>query len=88
MPKGKPIDRNSLHNQLWDARDRHNRVKIHQRKFAKFLGITHTHMCRIIGDFEEEGRIRKIAAREKNVGVYLITDPAEYHSTGLTHPNG
>lgn len=86
MPQGVPLDRPDIHRQMWEARDRSGKVPIHQKKFAAFLGISPTHLSRVIKDFEEQGRLRKVGARYRNVGVYIVRDPVEFDQdkpTGL-----
>lgn len=85
MTRGVPINRLAVHTQLWEARDRMGRVKIHQSQFAEHLGISIYQMNRVIRDFEEEGRLKKIAAKYRNVGVYVVTDPVEF---GAPAPTG
>lgn len=84
MSQGVPLDRQKVHETLWEARDRGGKVQIYQKQFAGFLGISVTHMSRVIRDFEQEGRIKKIAARYRNVGVYVIRDPADFLASKVT----
>lgn len=85
--RGVPLDRKKVHAELWAARDRHGRVKIYQKQFAEHLAISVSHMSRIIQEFEEDGRIKKVGARYRNVGIYAITDPALFGEvSGLSTP--
>ena len=78
MPQGIPIDRDWIHEQIWNARDRRGRVKIFQKRFAETLGISAPQMNRIIREFETEGRLKKVGARIRNVGIYVVRDPEEF----------
>lgn len=84
MAAGVKADRDAIHQQIWDARDRRNLVKIHQGDFAHHLGLSGPHLCRIMKEFERDGRIKKIGSRYRNVGVYEVRDPESY--TGLSTP--
>jgi len=72
----KLIDRDNLHGYLWEQADRRHVLRIHQRQLAETLNISHWHLCRILREFEDGGRIKKIGTRYKNVGVYQILEPA------------
>lgn len=84
--RGVPLDRMEVHQKIWAARDRRGRVKIYQKQFAEHLGISIYHMSRIIKEFEEQGRLKKIAARYRNVGVYVVSDPVAF-GNGLSGPD-
>lgn len=85
--RGVRVIRHEVHKQLWQARNRKDCVQIHQKDFAGFIGIQPTHMSRVIKDLVEDGRIKKIAVRKANIGVYLIRNPADFEErTGLTTP--
>lgn len=86
MPQGTPIDRDAIHRKIWAASDRNHKVKIVQKDFAVFCGIAVTHMSRLIKEFEKDGRLKKVGARYRNVGVYVVRDPDTFNSplpTGL-----
>lgn len=85
MTAGVRVDVRALHKTIWDARDRRNLVQIHQIKFARFLGLSGPTLNRHLKNFEREGRIKKVGARRRNVGIYLVVDPAEFES-GLKAP--
>jgi hypothetical protein len=78
MPQGLPIDIADIHQKLWDAKDRNDVVKIYQKQFALYCGISAPHMSRVIKRLKEEGRIKKIGSRYRNVGVYSVYDPADF----------
>lgn len=78
MPKGIPVDRNNIHVTLWDRSDRLNKITLHQRNFAKEIGISYFAVCRILKELSEEGRIKKVAAKKDNVAVYAVRDPANF----------
>lgn len=78
MASGLAIDRAAIHKKIWDARDRRGLVKIYQKQFAQHLGISAPHMSRIIAEMIEQGRLKKVGARYRNVGVYDVRDPADF----------
>ena len=78
MTQGVPLSRDEVHKKLWEARNRSGKVRILQKDFAVFLGISQTHMSRVLRDLQAEGRIKKVGARYRNVGIYAIKDPAEF----------
>lgn len=85
--RGVPIDRQAVHVKIWEARSKNGSVKIYQKKFAEACGISQYHMSRIIREFEAEGRLKKIGARYRNIGIYAVEDPAKFNGTaGLEAP--
>lgn len=78
MTQGVPVDVLAIHQELWDARKRNGTVQIYQKKFAAHLNLSQYHMSRVIRRMTEEGRIKKIAARYRNVGIYQVMDPADF----------
>ena len=85
--RGVPVDRQQLHVKIWEARDKSGKVKIYQKKFAEAQGLSPYHMSRIIRDFEKEGRLRKVGARYRNIGIYVVADPGQFDGTaGLESP--
>lgn len=85
--RGVPLDRAMVHAEIWKARDKHGKVKIYQKQFAEYLKISQFHMSRVIGEFEAEGRIKKVGARYRNIGIYVVTDPANFGEvSGLSSP--
>lgn len=79
--RGKTINRHEIHEYLWENRDRFDQVRIHQKQFADYIGCTSATMCHIIADLTDQGRITKVAAEEKNVGIYRISDPENWSET-------
>lgn len=76
--RGQAVDRLALHQTLWSRSDRFGKVQILQGDLAKELGITNPTMSNIIKAMSEEGRLKKVAARKRNIGVYQIKDPADF----------
>lgn len=72
------IDRQALHDMLWEKADRVGKVEIYQTGLAEELGITKPTMSLIIKELTDDGRIRKLFARKANVGVYKVSDPAQF----------
>lgn len=81
-------DRQKLHETLWSRTDSHGKITLVQKDFAKETGIDVFQLCRIIGEFEEEGRMKKIAARYRNVGVYVVRDPARWSAGAVPEGAG
>lgn len=81
MARGVKIDRVTLHRALWEKADRFGKVEIHQKTLADELGVTNVTVSLIIKELVEEERVRKVAAKKGNVGIYVIKDP-----TGFAHP--
>lgn len=86
MAAGVPVDIQKLHRQIWDARDRRGLVKIYQKAFARHVGVTVYTMSRLMRQLSEEGRIKKVGARYRNVGIYKVNDPVEWETNGLEAP--
>lgn len=86
MSAGVPLKLDAIHEEIWQSRNRNNKVTIYQKKFAAHLHISVFTMSRKIKELEESGRIKKIGARYRNVGVYIVNDPAEFSgkNNGLT----
>lgn len=76
--RGQAVDRLALHQELWKRCDRFGKIQILQGELADELGITKPTMSNIIRDMSEEGRLKKVAAKKRNIGVYQIKDPAEF----------
>lgn len=75
MARGVPVDRDELWHTIWNERDRLGRVTIHQKRFAEHVGVSESHMCRLIKEFEADGVLKKVGARYRNVGVYVVKNP-------------
>lgn len=75
MARGVKIDRVTLHRNLWERADRFGKVEIHQRTLSEELDVTNVTVSLIIKELVEDERIRKVAARKGNIGVYVVKDP-------------
>lgn len=82
------VDRIELHERLWQDADRLKRVTIHQKQLSEEYGVTHATMNIAVRDLEKQGRIRKVAAKMRNVGIYVVRDPAafEHEFEGVLTP--
>lgn len=76
--RGHAVDRVAVHMALWDKSDRQHKIEIYQKELAQKMSITQATMSLVIKDLSEEGRIKKIASRPRNVGVYVVRDPADF----------
>lgn len=72
------VDRLDLHDRLWEESDRWKRIEIHQKKLSEEYGVTHPTMNIAIRDLEKQGRIRRVASKKRNVGIYVVRDPATF----------
>lgn len=89
MTRGIYVDRLALHSYLWSIADRSAKVTIYQKALAEKMQITQATMSICVRELAAEGRIKKIAARANNVGVYQIMDPSLYpheYSKGQESP--
>lgn len=88
MTQGVPIDRQAVHQEIWEARTRNGTCKIYQKKFAAHLKISVYQMSRIIKELEKDGKITKIGSRYRNVGIYKVSDPASFTAAGGSSDTG
>lgn len=72
------VDRYDLHDHLWDKADRFGRCLIYQKELASELDITQATMSLIVKELTESGRIKKIAAKQRNIGIYVVRDPTQF----------
>lgn len=70
------VDRDALHRFLYERSNSRSQIKINQTDLAVQLDITRGTMYRVLKEMVEAGRLRKVEALERNVGVYQIVDPA------------
>jgi DNA-binding Lrp family transcriptional regulator len=77
------VDRETLHQLLWDRADSVGRLKIKQGDLAEELDLRFETISRIFKEFREEGRIRKLTAYKDNVALYQIVDPKVYRWGGV-----
>lgn len=75
MPKGHPIDDESLHAFLWEKADRLGRVRLSQTDLAAELGITKWTMSRIITRLVEARRMKRRSNNLNNRGLFMVEDP-------------
>ena len=71
-----PLDRDALHSYLWNkAHPVSHRVPVHQGELADALQVTRGTVVRVLKEMIEQGRLRKVDSKERNVQVYEVTDP-------------
>lgn len=68
-----PLDRDGLHRLWWRKAGRTGQLKIVQTEWAELLDVTNSTLSRIMKEFAEQGRIRKIGWC-----LYAIADPDEH----------
>lgn len=78
MTRGIYINRVALHTYLWGITDRSGKVTIYQKALAEKMSISQATMSICVRELVAEGRIKKIASRANNVGVYQVMDPSSY----------
>lgn len=71
------IDRDLLHDYLFQKSDRHNMITISPTELADELGITIYSMSRILGEMRKAGRLKKVGSRTEVVDpeIYVWTNP-------------
>lgn len=78
MTQGKVLSLQVLHAALWQLRDRHDAVRIHQAELAAEFGVNKYTMSRKIRALVEEGRIRHISHQRKLAGRFIVEDPRDF----------
>lgn len=77
MPGSKPkIDRDDLHQLLWERTDSRGTVRVILEDLAEDLGISKRQMTRIMAEMDETGRISKVK-RFKYEGVLWRVHPPD-----------
>lgn len=76
--QGRELDRDELHHRLWrDAQDnRMHLVEVFQTALAHELGVNNSTLSAAIRDLKDAGKIRKVRAKQGNIGVYTVKEPA------------
>lgn len=74
------VDRDALHQFLYERSNSRSQIRINQTELATQLDVTRGTMYRVLKEMLEAGRLRKVEALERNVGVYQIVDPAVWTS--------
>lgn len=69
------VDRDALHWFLFNRTNSKANIKINQTELAQQLDITRGTMYRVLKEMIDGGRLRKVEALERNVGVYQIVHP-------------
>lgn len=76
-PKG-GVDRPLLHRYLWSKSDRMNRLQLNQQALAAELGVNQYTVSRIMREFLESGRVRRLAIGRGNSRTYVVMDPDSF----------
>lgn len=76
--QGRELDRDALHRRLWgDAQsNRMHVVEIHQSTLAHLLRVNNSTLSAAMRDLKAAGKIRKVSAKQGNIGVYAVKAPA------------
>lgn len=69
------VDRDALHRYLWERTNSRARIHIHQTKLAEALNVTRGTMYRVMKEMVDAGRMHKVEALPRNVGVFVIANP-------------
>lgn len=93
MPKAKPkynpnppLDRDALHRYMWDRCNAHHRIPVHQGELADALGVTRGTIVRVLNELVEQGRMRKVDSKLKNVRVFHVVDPEVWSGAKAPEP--
>jgi DNA-binding MarR family transcriptional regulator len=78
MPRGKHLNDQKIHTNLYKQSDRLGRLKIIQKDLAAELGITIFAMSRVIKRMEEAGRIKRLTSHQGTIWTYVIRDPERF----------
>jgi hypothetical protein len=82
--KNQKLDRDALHRYLHDRCDAHGKVKVVQKLLAEQLDVTHYTISRILKEFVQEGRVKKLGKDAHNVSTYIVSDPETWsHYAGV-----
>lgn len=83
------VDRDALHQFLYDRSNSKSQIRINQTELATQLDVTRGTMYRVVKEMLDTGRLRKVEALEKNVGVYQIVNPGLWQAqqTGTSPPD-
>lgn len=68
-----PMDRDALHRVWFRRASRSGKLKIVQTEWAEMLGCTNHTLSRVLKEFVEEGRVKKVG-----YCLYHITDPQQF----------
>lgn len=55
------VDRDMLHQHLWQTKDRYGYMTYQSKELAERLGISVYHMSRILSELQEQGKIQRIS---------------------------
>lgn len=75
---GPKIDRDALHQLLWERTDSFGRIKFEQKKLAEELGRQRNNLNRIIKEMKADGRLKVIKKFKSGIGVYHVMDPQKW----------
>lgn len=72
------LDRDALHSFLWDRTDSKDVIRIVQRELAEQLGVTIYTMSRVVKEFCQEGRLKKVQTSNHNIQSYVVCEPGAW----------
>lgn len=78
MGRGHPIDRDKMHQFLWERSDRYGVYVLNQKKLAEIMNIAPETMNRVLKKMIDEKRLSKMGAKRHNVSSYLIKNPTDW----------
>lgn len=73
-----PLDHDALHQYFWRHRDARGRTTIHVTQLAVLLGTSRQFLDAHVSQMAAQGRLRRVAAKVTNIGVYEVADPASW----------
>lgn len=80
------VDRDALHQFLYDRSNSKSHIRINQTELATQLDVTRGTMYRVLKEMLDSGRLRKVEALERNIGVYQIVNPEVWAPAGAAPP--
>ncbi len=78
MGRGHPIDRDKMHQFMWDKSDRYGVYVLNQKKLAEAMNIAPETMNRVVKKMIAEQRMSKMGAKRHNISSYLVKNPTDW----------
>jgi hypothetical protein len=80
MTIGRPIayDRNQLHAFMYHRSDRRNVYSDKLKVLSEETGISYFHLTRIVKEFVEEGRLRRMSRGAHRMQSFIVVNPVDW----------
>lgn len=86
MPSGYDLDRDALHKFLFSKCLRGGKLLLNQKELAAEFGMAPTHLCRVVQEFLEDGRLKLLGIGYRNLKTYIVRPPES--ETEVSSPPG